>query len=107
MPLDYRGVRGRSQDSLTYLGALVHTKHGGQVRQILRTLVQGVLRHATRRPLSPTISKVVMDAVIRHWVTVMMPSEAVTGGIGLTIIYLAAYFYAQDSLVASIQTERL
>ena len=48
-----------------------------------------------------------MDAVIRHWVTVVMPSEAVTGGLGLTIIDLAAYLYADDSLVASTQPERL
>ena len=49
----------------------------------------------------------VVDAVIRHWVTVVMPTEAVMVGLGLTIIYLAAYFYANNVLVASNQPERL
>ena len=37
-------------------------------------------------PLSLTTFNVVMDAVICHWVTVVTPSEAGTGVIGLTII---------------------
>ena len=58
-------------------------------------------------PLPPTIFNVVVDAVIRHWVTVVMPSEAVTGGLGLKIIDLAAYFYTKYVILASNQTERL
>ena len=58
-------------------------------------------------PLSPTVFNVVVDAVILHWVTVVTPSEAGTGGLGLTIIDLEAYFYANNSLVASTQPERL
>ena len=49
----------------------------------------------------------VVDAVICHWVTVVTPTEAGTGGLGLTIINMAAYFYAKKSLVASNQPERL
>ena len=49
----------------------------------------------------------VVDAVIRHWVTVVTPIEAGTGGLGLTIIDLADYLYADDGLVASTQLERL
>ena len=41
-------------------------------------------------PLYPTIFNVVLDAVICHWVTVVTPTEAGTGGLGLAIIYLAA-----------------
>ena len=58
-------------------------------------------------PLSPTICNVVVDAVIPHRVKVSMPTEAGTGGLGLTIIYLATYFYGDDGLVALPQTERL
>ena len=36
-----------------------------------------------------------------------MPTESDKGGIGLTIINLVEYFYADDSLVASTQLERL
>ena len=49
----------------------------------------------------------VVDAVIRHWVTVVIPIEAGTGRLGLKIIDLAVYFYANDGLVASTQLERL
>ena len=48
---------------------------------------QGVMQGA---PLYPTIFNVVLDAVICHWVTVVTPTEAGTGGLGLAIIYLAA-----------------
>ena len=41
-------------------------------------------------PLSPAIFNMVVDAVIRHWVTVVTPTEADTGGLVLTIIDLAA-----------------
>ena len=58
-------------------------------------------------PRSLTIFKVVVDAVILHWVTVVPPSEAVTGGLGLTIIDLAEYFYAHDGLMAFTQTDRI
>ena len=58
-------------------------------------------------PLSPTISNVVVGAIIFRWVTVMMPTEAGTGGLGMTIIDLVAYFYANNGLVASTQMERL
>ena len=53
--------------------------------------------------LSPTIFNVVMDAVIRHWVTVITPTELGMGGLGLTIIDLEAYFYTENGLVASNQ----
>ena len=58
-------------------------------------------------PLSLTIFNVVLDSVICHWVTVVTPTEARTGFLGLMIIYLLAYFYANDSLVSSTQPERL
>ena len=35
------------------------------------------------------------------------PTEAGTGGLGLTIVYLTSYFYANDGLVASTQPERI
>ena len=57
--------------------------------------------------LSPKIFNVVVDTVIRHWVTVVKPTEAGTGGLALTIINLAACFYADDGLVASTQPESL
>ena len=48
-----------------------------------------------------------MDAVICHWVKVVTPTEVSTGGLGLKIINLEAYFYAGDGLVAFTQPERL
>ena len=46
-------------------------------------------------PLSPTIFNMVLDAVIRHWVKVVTPTEAVMGGLGLTIIDLVGVFLCQ------------
>ena len=53
------------------------------------------------------IFNVVVDVIIRHWVKLVTPTEAITGGLGLTIIDLAAYLYAKDGLVASTQPDRL
>ena len=57
--------------------------------------------------LSPMIFNVVVDSVVRHWMTVVMPTEAGVGGLGLTIIDLEAYLYSDDGIVASTQMERL
>ena len=57
--------------------------------------------------LYPTIFNLVIDAFIRHWLTVVIPTEAGTGGLGLTIIDLTAYFYTDDGLVESTQSEML
>ena len=65
------------------------TEQGSQGRRILWT------------------SNIVVDAVICHWVMVVMQTEAGTGGLGLTIIDLAAYFYADNGLVVLTQPERL
>ena len=54
-------------------------------------------------PLSPTIFNVVMNSFVRHCLTGVTPTEVGTGGLGLTIIDLAAYFYADGGLVASTQ----
>ena len=53
------------------------------------------------------IFNVVVDAVISHWVEVVTPTEVGTGGLGLPIVDLAAYFYSENGLVASTQPERL
>ena len=45
-------------------------------------------------PLYPTIFNVVVDDFICHLVTVVTSTEARTGGLGLTIIDLMDYFYA-------------
>ena len=58
-------------------------------------------------PLSPTILNVAVNTVIRHWVMVVMPTEAGMGGLGLTIIDLASYFYSNNGLVLLTQSERI
>ena len=57
--------------------------------------------------MSPTIFNVSVNAFIRHRVTVVMPSEAGTGGLGIMTNHLAEYFYANDNIVALTQRERL
>ena len=61
-------------------------------------------------PLSPKIFNVIVDAVIRHWVVVVVvvvPTEYGTEGLFLSIQDLVAYFYVDDGLVPSTQLERL
>ena len=57
--------------------------------------------------LSSMIFKVVVDAVISHRVMVVTPSEAGTGRLGLNIIDLVSYLYANSGVVALTQPERL
>ena len=57
--------------------------------------------------LSPTLFNVVVDAVIRHWVTVVAEIEAGTEVLGLLIQYFVPYFYSDNGLAASTQPERL
>ena len=68
---------------------------------------KGYRRVTQVHPLPPTLFNVVVDAIIRHWVTVVAATEADTEGIGLSIQDLAVYFYANDGIVASIQHDKL
>ena len=52
------------------------------------------------KPLSPTIFNVVVDAVLRHWVTVEMAKYEKRGERGNEGRHQAALFYAEDSMVA-------
>ena len=53
------------------------------------------------------IFNVAVDSIISHWVALVTPPEAGTRGLGMTIIDLPAYLYADYGLVALIQLERL
>ena len=50
-------------------------------------------------PLSPTLSNVVVGAIIRHWVTVVAATKKGVEGLDLLIRDLAAYFYSGDGLI--------
>ena len=52
-------------------------------------------------PLSPTIFNVVVDAVVRHWVTLVVKEAETRGGQGREGRHQAAFFYADDGMVAS------
>ena len=58
-------------------------------------------------PLFPTIFNVFVDSVIHHWVTVVMPTEAGTGGLVLTIINLVAYLCASDGQAGPVRPKNL
>ena len=75
--------------------------HYGTAFQIHRRATQG-------HPLSPTIFNVVVDYVIRHWVTVPPPPQEGSGqGLGMSIHTLSALFYTNVGLVASPESARL
>ena len=52
-------------------------------------------------PLSPTIFNVVVDAVVRHWVTLVVEDAETLGERGREGRHQAALFYADDGMVAS------
>ena len=52
-------------------------------------------------PLSPTIFNVVVDAVVRHWVTLAVEEAETQGERGREGRHQAALFYADNGMVAS------
>ena len=50
-------------------------------------------------PLSPTIFNVVVDAVVRHWVTLVVKEAETRGGRGREGRHQAALFYTDDGMV--------
>ena len=52
-------------------------------------------------PLSPTIFNVVVDAVVRHWVTMVLAEAEKRGERGNKDRHQVALFYADDGMVAS------
>ena len=52
-------------------------------------------------PLSPTIFNVVVDVVVRNWVTVVIAGAEEQGERGQEGRHQAALFYADDGMVAS------
>ena len=52
-------------------------------------------------PMSPTIFNVMVDAVIRHWVTGVLEESEARGELGQEGGHQAALFYADNGMVAS------
>ena len=48
-----------------------------------------------------------VEAIIHHWVTVVVKMEVGAEGLGISIQDLAAYFYVDDGLVVSTRLKRL
>ena len=51
-------------------------------------------------PLSPTILNLVVDAVVRHWLSVMVEGAEEQGKLGQEGMYQNDLFYADDGMVA-------
>ena len=51
-------------------------------------------------PLSPTIFNVVVDAVVRHWLSVMVEGAEEQGKLGQEGMHQNDLFYADDGMVA-------
>ena len=71
-------------------------KAGGYYRAALKN-ARGVTQGD---PLSPTIFNVMVDAVVRHWFTVMVESVEEWGGRGQEGRHQNPLFYADDGMVA-------
>ena len=58
-------------------------------------------------PLSPTILNVVVDAVVRHWLTIAVKEAEKRGERGREGRHQAALFYADDGMLASFDPQWL
>ena len=65
---------------------------------------QGVAQGGT---IYPTIFNMVVDVVIRNWVTLVVEEEAGPDGFGSEIQCLAGFFYANDGLLTSPRSDQL
>ena len=65
------------------------------------TAFQGERGVTQGNPLSPTIFNVVVDAVVRHWVTSAIAEAEAQGELGKEGRHQAALFYANGGMVAS------
>ena len=86
---------------------LVSAADGGEGWRLLWTSLQGIPWGDPGKPSPPIIFNLVLDVVIRHWVTVVAPTEAGAEGLREMIQELAAFSYVGDGLVMSPQLERL
>ena len=66
-----------------------------------KTAFQGERGVTQGDPLSPTIFNVVVDAVVRHWVTGVIAEAEAQGELGKEGRHQAALFYAKKGMVAS------
>ena len=64
------------------------------------TAFKGARGVAQGHPLSPTIFNVVVDAVVRHWVTVMVGGAEERGVHGQEGWHQVSLFYTDDGMVA-------
>ena len=65
-----------------------------------RTTFEGAHGVTKGYPISPTIFNVVVDAVVRHWVTVIVEDAEERGECGQEGRHHAALFYADNVMVA-------
>ena len=63
------------------------------------------MTHVT--PLSPIISNVVFDSVLRYWVALVLEEEAGLENFIWAVRSLVVLFYAKNGLLASTRSERL
>ena len=103
--LVYYGVGPRTERLIKKLGG---THHVSQVGVILRRPVQGLHGGVSQgNPLLRKIFNVQVDAVIRHWATVVAREGAGKEGFGRGVQKIAALFYADDGLLTYPRTARL
>ena len=85
-------------------------KHWGRMRMATKTGGGGYYKSAFRvlrvvtqgGQLYPTTFIIVVDAVVRHWVKVMLESAEKKGGCGQEGRHQDALFYADEGMAASL-----
>ena len=98
--LEGYGVGPRSRRILqTYWRQLTIVERAGGY---YGTAFQGACGVTQRDPISPTIFNVVVDAVVRHWLMVMVEGAEERGERGQEVRHQDSLFYTGDGMVASL-----
>ena len=100
MPRDIGTVQGGTSILVTTEDVLGGDDDGGTGGRVLRVRLK-VARGVTQGdPLSPTIFNVVVDAVVRHWVTMALDEAEKRGERGKECRHQAALFYADEGMLS-------
>ena len=94
------GIRGHPADGENPPALLGSPINGEHIGELLRNPIQGPQRGHPGGSSTPYHLKMVIDAEIPHWVTLVAGEDAGPDGFGQAVQCVVALFYADDCLLA-------
>ena len=100
-PGDLGRLLGGTTSKTAAAGVLEKVHDGGTGGRVFQDRIKGAKGVTQGDPLSPTIFNVVVDVVVRQWVTLAVEEAETRGERGREGRHQAVLFYADDGMVAS------